>query len=165
MKVTFTFQGGEIKSYPIKNKTFIIGRSNKCDVSIQSNDFSREHCRVDIVGQTIYLTDLNSSNGVFIDNRQLDPQKRTIYKTNQQLLIGECYVVFDLSSAELTRSMVNMRPLLQSENQTGITKLKVKKHEEAAKKRESKQSTFLVLVAWVFLLAGTFYLANTAFSV
>ncbi len=164
MKVTLTFQGGEIKSFPIKNKSFLIGRSNKCEVHVQSSEFSREHCRVDIVGQAIYLTDL-SSNGVFIDNLQLSPQKRTLYKTNQQLQIGECYVVFDLSSAELTRSMVNMRPLLQSENQTGITKLKVKKHEEAAKKRESKQSTFLVLVAWVFLLAGTFYLANTAFSV
>ena len=164
MKVTFTFQDGLIQSYPMKQKTFVIGRSNKCHVCVNSSELSREHCRVDIVGNTIYLTDLGSSNGVFVDNVQLPAHKKTKYSTNQQLHMGDCYVVFDLSSAELTRSMVNIRPLLENEGQTQVRKMKVGKKQVIQEKKEKFSSTFLTLVAWGLLLSGTYFLASTAFS-
>jgi pSer/pThr/pTyr-binding forkhead associated (FHA) protein len=163
MKVTFTFQDGVIQSFAIKDKSFVIGRSAKCDVCVKSSELSREHCKVDIVGQTIYLTDLGSSNGVYVDNVQLNPQVKTKYSTTQQLMMGDCYVVFDLSSAELTRSLVNIRPLLDKENQTGITRVHVPKKAELQVKKEKTSSTVLSLLAWVLLLAGTFFLANSAF--
>ncbi len=162
MKVTFTFQDGLIQSFPIKQKAFVIGRSPNCHVAVKSSELSREHCRVDIVGQTIYLTDLNSSNGVFVDNVQLRPDVKTKYSMTQQLHMGDCYVVFDLSSAELTRSMVNIRPLLQNENQTGITKIKKSKKRIEDEKRESFQSTVLTLFAWVLLLSFTYAMASNA---
>lgn len=164
MKITFTFQDGLIQSYPLKHKSFIIGRSKECHVCVNSQELSREHCKVDIVGNSIYLTDLDSSNGVYVDNLPLVASKKTKYTTAQQLHMGDCYVVFDLSSAELTRSMVNIRPLLENENQTQITKMKKGKKREIQEKKESFQSTFLTLVAWGLLLTGTFYLANIAFS-
>lgn len=162
MKITFTFQDGLIKSYPINQKSFVIGRSTKCHVCVNSSELSREHCRVDLVGSTIYLTDMNSSNGVFIDNVQLRPQVKTKYATTQQLLMGDCYVIFDLSSAELTRSMVNIRPLLNDENQTGVTRVKVRRKQIEEQKRESIQSTVLTLGAWAILLTFTFFLARAA---
>ncbi|MES2525762.1 MAG: FHA domain-containing protein [Bdellovibrionota bacterium] len=164
MKVTFTFQDGLIQSYPLKLKTFVIGRSNKCHVCVNSSELSREHCRVDIVGNNIYLTDMDSSNGVFVDNVQLAANKKTKYSTNQQLHMGDCYVVFDLSSAELTRSMVNIRPLLENEGQTQVRKMKVGKKQMAQEKKEKFSSSFLTLVAWGLLLTGTFILANIAFA-
>lgn len=164
MKVTFTFQDGLIQSYPLKQKSFVIGRSNKCHVCVNSSELSREHCKVDIVGNTIYLTDLGSSNGVFVDNVQLAENKKTKYSTNQQLHMGDCYVVFDLSSAELTRSMVNIRPLLENENQTQIRKNKIGQKQLVQQKKEKFSSTFLTLIAWGILLSGTYFLASTAFS-
>lgn len=164
MKVTFTFQDGLIQSFPIKQKAFVIGRAASCHICVKSSELSREHCRVDIVGQTIYLTDLNSSNGVYVDNVQLRPDIKTRYSTNQQLQMGDCYVVFDLSSPELTRSMVNIRPLLQNENQTGVTRIRKSRREAREQKRESTQSTVLTLMAWVLLLAFTFVLAKSAFT-
>lgn len=161
MKVTFTFQDGLIQSFPIKQKAFVIGRAASCHISVKSSELSREHCRVDIVGQTIYLTDLNSSNGVYVDNVQLRPDVKTKYSTTQQLHMGDCYVVFDLSSAELTRSMVNIRPLL-NENQTGVTRIKKVTKAQVEEKRESTQSTILTLFAWALLLAFTFVLAQNA---
>lgn len=164
MKVTFTFEDGLIQSYPIKQKSFTIGRSNKCHVCLNSSELSREHCKVDIVGQLIYLTDLDSSNGVYINNVQLKPHVKTKYSTNQQLSMGDCYVVFDLSSDELTRSMVNIRPLLENENQTQILKLKKNQKQILQQKKEKFSSTMLSLIAWAILLIGTFFLARTAFS-
>lgn len=162
MKITFTFQDGAINAYPIREKVFTIGRSPKCHIKIDSMEFSREHCKVEIVGKSIYLTDLNSSHGVIVDNVPLLPGTRTRYMTTQQLKIGDSYVIFDLSSDELTRSIVNVRPLLQNDGQTAVTKLKVTKREKEEIKRESTQSTVLTLMAWAILLAGTFFLAKTA---
>jgi pSer/pThr/pTyr-binding forkhead associated (FHA) protein len=162
MKVTFTFQDGLIQSFPIRQKAFVIGRAASCHVSVKSSELSREHCRVDIVGQTIYLTDLNSSNGVYVDNVQLRPDVKTKYTTNQQLHMGDCYVVFDLSSEELTRSMINIRPLLESENQAGVTRIRKRSREVEEQKRESVQSTVLTLFAWALLLTCTFFLASSA---
>lgn len=164
MKITFTFEDGLIKTYPIKGKSFVIGRSNKCDICVPSSDFSREHCRVDLVGQTIYITDLESSNGVFIDNVQLRPKIKSKYTTTQQLMIGDAYVIFDLSSAELTRSVLTPRALLDG-NQTGATRVKTyHSKNESEVKRESFQSTFLTLFAWAILLTGTWILFTIAFS-
>lgn len=166
MKITFTFQDGLIQSFPIKVKSFIIGRSPTCQICVKSQELSREHCRVDIDQRNnIWLTDLNSSNGVFVDNVQLRANVKTKYLTTQQLMMGDCYVVFDLSSDELTRSMVNIRPLLQSENQTGVTKIKVRQKQLEMQKKEKTSSTVLTLVAWAFLLTGTFFLANSAFGI
>lgn len=165
MKVTFTFEDGTIKNYPLKGKSFIIGRSYKCQVCVPSSELSREHCRVDLVGQTIYLTDLNSSNGVYVDNLQLRPGVKTKYSTTQQLMMGESYVVFDLSSADLTRSIVTPRALLlQDENQTGVTRIKSYQKNIIEEKRESVQSTVLTLLAWGFLLTGTYFLSYMAFT-
>lgn len=163
MKITFTFEDGLIKSYPIKGKSFVIGRSNKCEVCVPSSELSREHCRIDIVGQSIYITDLESSNGVFIDNVQLRPKVKTKYSTTQQLLIGDCYVIFDLSSAELTRSILTPRALLDGE-QTSATRIKTYHSKNVSEvKRESFQSTFLTLLSWAILLAVTYVLVNLAF--
>ncbi len=162
MKVTFAFQDGLIQSFPIRQKAFVIGRAASCHVSVKSTELSREHCRVDIVGQTIYLTDLNSSNGVYVDSVQLRPDVKTKYSMTQQLQMGDCYVVFDLSSAELTRSMVNIRPLLENENQAGVTRIRKKSKAVEEEKRESTQSTILTLFAWVILLSLTYFLAEAA---
>ena len=165
MKITFTFEDGVIKSFPIKGKSFVIGRSNKCHVCVPSSELSREHCRVDLVGQTIYLTDLNSSNGVYVDNVQLRPGVKTKYTTTQQLMMGESYVIFDLSSADLTRSILTPRSLLlQDENQTGVTRIKSYQKNVSEEKRESLQSTILTLLAWGFLLTGTYFLSYLAFT-
>jgi pSer/pThr/pTyr-binding forkhead associated (FHA) protein len=163
MKITFTFEDGLIKSYPIKGKSFVIGRSNKCDVCVPSSELSREHCRVDLIGQTIYITDLNSSNGVFIDNVQVRPNTKTKYTTTQQLMMGDTYVIFDLSSAELTRSILTPRALLDSD-QTSATRIKSYKKNVDEEKRESIQSTVLTLLAWGFLLTGTYFLSYLAFT-
>lgn len=163
MKITFTFEDGLIKSYPIKGKSFVIGRSNKCDICVPSSELSREHCRVDLIGQTIYITDLNSSNGVYIDNIQLRPNTKTKYTTTQQLMMGDTYVIFDLSSAELTRSILTPRALLDSD-QTSATRIKSYQKNVSEEKRESLQSTILTLLAWGFLLTGTYFLSYLAFT-
>ncbi len=79
-------------------------------------------------------------------------------------MMGDTYVIFDLSSAELTRSILTPRALLDQE-QTSATRIKTYHSKNVIEeKRESTQSTLLTLVAWILLLAGTWILANSAIS-
>lgn len=47
--------------------TIIIGRQDTSDIVIPNNKYiSRTHCSITFNGETIYLTDLDSTNGTFV---------------------------------------------------------------------------------------------------
>lgn len=103
MKIAFNMFDGTSAEYSVKSKSFVIGRSKKCDISISLEGFSREHCRIDIEQDEIFLTDLGSRNGVFIAGKKLKPGIKTRYNLYQELAIGYAHEVilkmedFDLS--------------------------------------------------------------------
>jgi len=49
----------------------IIGRSPPADLQIPEPNISRRHCRVELVGEGVLLTDLASTNGTFLDGKRL----------------------------------------------------------------------------------------------
>jgi hypothetical protein len=48
-----------------------IGRASPCALLLEAADVSRAHCRIDVTGDEVSVTDLNSTNGTFVDNRRL----------------------------------------------------------------------------------------------
>lgn len=61
-------------------KSFKIGRTEECDVSIKDAFVSRTHVGITLDNGSWWVTDLNSSNGLFIDGQRLSraPLKETI---------------------------------------------------------------------------------------
>ena len=49
----------------------ILGRQKNCAVSIPSTSISKEHAQLIVKEDSLEITDLNSSNGTFIDGRQI----------------------------------------------------------------------------------------------
>lgn len=49
----------------MESKTYIVGR--KGDIKIKDSSVSSRHVEVSILGDQIYLTDLESTNGTFLD--------------------------------------------------------------------------------------------------
>jgi PAS domain-containing protein len=45
----------------------VVGRSQQCDVVIQSHGVSKEHCEINVYSDKIMLVDLKSSNGTFLN--------------------------------------------------------------------------------------------------
>lgn len=58
-------QAGE--TYILKSGRNLIGRGPKCDVRITGAGVSKEHCEVHVYPDKVMLTDLNSSNGSYIN--------------------------------------------------------------------------------------------------
>jgi hypothetical protein len=50
-----------------------IGRSPPADIIVGGSAVSRSHCRVELAGDQLRVTDLNSTNGTFIDDERVEP--------------------------------------------------------------------------------------------
>src|ERR1700733_872771 len=48
-----------------------IGRAPPCALLLEGADVSRVHCRIDVEGDEVSVTDLNSTNGTFVDKKRL----------------------------------------------------------------------------------------------
>ncbi len=50
----------------------VIGRSSECDVPLLDPEVSRKHARFDAQNGVVYVSDVGSSNGTFLNERRLD---------------------------------------------------------------------------------------------
>lgn len=76
----------------VTKNPFIIGRTTGCDVVIDHDSISRQHCKVELVKGELYVTDMNSRNGTVIDDKKLEPGKPTLYHS---------FLVFTIGAAEI----------------------------------------------------------------
>lgn len=77
--------------YFIRNKRINIGRHRDNDLRIDDPLISRQHAQILQQGRTIYLRDLNSTNGTFVNSKRVDIaalEEGTIVK------IGNAYLTF-----------------------------------------------------------------------
>jgi pSer/pThr/pTyr-binding forkhead associated (FHA) protein len=50
----------------------IVGRSSECDIMLLDPEVSRRHARFDAQNEVVYVSDVGSSNGTFLNERRLD---------------------------------------------------------------------------------------------
>ena len=58
------------------NGSIIIGRSNICDVMIDNTTVSRQHFAMEYDGESIYIQDLNTKNGTYLNGVKLTHKRR-----------------------------------------------------------------------------------------
>ena len=88
MQLTFKLYNGEVLKFNVDKKVIIVGRSSQCDVVIPHEGMSRKHCQIELKGSSIIVTDLQSTNGVFIDGAKIEPGKPTPYPSYLGLSFG-----------------------------------------------------------------------------
>ncbi len=62
------------QGWPVETE-LILGRDPRCDVVIPNRQVSRRHARVFRKGQEIWVEDLGSKNGTYINGERLNPQE------------------------------------------------------------------------------------------
>jgi pSer/pThr/pTyr-binding forkhead associated (FHA) protein len=55
----------------IEDASSIVGRSDNCDLKIESSNLSREHARIHLRNGEVSVQDLHSTNGTFVNERQI----------------------------------------------------------------------------------------------
>ena len=68
--LTLKFKENKIADYPLeKGKSITIGRRNNNDIVIENLAVSGHHAKIDSIGDGFVLTDLQSKNGCFVNER------------------------------------------------------------------------------------------------
>lgn len=84
---SYTFTG--LDDSPIK-----IGRSLKCEFSVPFEDLSREHCLIEFQNNNEYfITDLGSSNGVWIDRERIPVNVKTPITPESKIILSNLYTL------------------------------------------------------------------------
>lgn len=68
-----------------------IGRDDTCDVPLPLSNVSREHARISFNGEDFLVTDLESTNGTFVNNIRIS---RCVLRNNDVVRIGESKILF-----------------------------------------------------------------------
>ncbi|MEM6963093.1 MAG: FHA domain-containing protein, partial [Myxococcota bacterium] len=52
----------------LSHAPIVVGRSSKCDLQIDQESVSRNHCRISFDGARYQMTDLGSTNGTYVND-------------------------------------------------------------------------------------------------
>ena len=74
-EVVVELGGKEILRIPLKGPTMTIGRDPQCDLHLDNRALSRRHAQIEKRGAAIWVRDLESQNGTFVNGARIaDPQ-------------------------------------------------------------------------------------------
>ena len=94
--------GGAWNEYQLMQEV-VIGRSSNCDLMIDDTAASRQHARVSIRPDGIWLADLGSSNGTHLENQRLQPNYDQLIYPGQAFKIGNhVFTLVEAGSANQT---------------------------------------------------------------
>jgi pSer/pThr/pTyr-binding forkhead associated (FHA) protein len=101
------YQGGE---FPIASeKPILVGRSSDLDMVLVEDMVSRKHARISMQGEQIWIEDLGSTNGTFVNGEKI---KRTRLKEGDRVLIGTS--ILKLIASDAPRDGLDAKRELES---------------------------------------------------
>lgn len=63
--------GKKGKMFSIGKKSILIGRAPNCDLRLNYKTISRNHAKLELIHSGLIVTDLNSSNGTYVNNKRI----------------------------------------------------------------------------------------------
>lgn len=96
------------KKLEVSGNKCIVGRSTKADIQIDLECFSRVHFEINSEGDDFFITDLQSTNGVFLNNEKILPGKAIKYSNFYSLEVGG-KVAFIISRNECSSKIVKSK--------------------------------------------------------
>ncbi|MBT8351469.1 MAG: FHA domain-containing protein [Deltaproteobacteria bacterium] len=97
--LTLKFKDNVIQEFPLQKETSItIGRRNDNDIVIENLAVSGNHAKIDSAGEGFVLTDLQSKNGCFVNERLVTSHW---LKHGDQINIGKHTLVFEYRQGEV----------------------------------------------------------------
>jgi two-component system, cell cycle response regulator len=74
--------------YPLDGRTIMLGRGEDCDIRLHDHSVSRRHARIEPAEEGFYVYDQQSTNGTFVNDKQLDPS--WLLQDGDYLRVGNC---------------------------------------------------------------------------
>ncbi len=97
-KITITSGPAAGTEYPLADSQ-VVGRLKKCGVPLQDTRASREHARIYKSQGTYFITDLNSKNGVTVNEEQV---RKAELNPGDRIQVGETWMRIEFEREEVT---------------------------------------------------------------
>jgi len=91
VKLVLSFQGVLIREYALDRPVLTVGRHQENDIVIDHLGVSGKHARVAVEGQSVVLTDLQSTNGTYVNGRRVTEVE---LRPNDWISIGKHILTF-----------------------------------------------------------------------
>src|SRR5262245_50639016 len=85
------FKGTTLQEIPITKSPVFIGREHGNDIVLEDKAVSRRHARIFTVHNRYFIEDLNSANGIFVNNKKIT---KDILNNKDEVLVGKHVLVF-----------------------------------------------------------------------
>jgi len=127
-RVLLVIDGASLQVVPLPGAgTLTVGRSQQCDVSIDSGSVSRHHANF-VIGQDVEIEDVGSSNGTYVDGARLPNNTKTRLGIGIPFLVGGVTLMIQTrvgSRRESTSKSSQLAALEQSAARIAVGKLSV----------------------------------------
>ncbi len=89
LNIRYASNDGQKLIVPVGERDLTVGSTETTDIHINSNTISRLHARIALRDSRVYVTDLNSRNGTFINGKRLQPNVEYEWLPGDHLLLSE----------------------------------------------------------------------------
>jgi len=105
----------QVKLLPVT----LIGRSTECNLKIASSQVSRNHCRITLADDAVFVEDLGSANGTLVDGQPIPAHQPTAIAPGTHIIVGPAEFQIDFvaptsQTLVLNRTTVPAAPELPS---------------------------------------------------
>lgn len=85
-----TVSGDEVSAeFETTKDSFIVGRDHSADLSIPHTSVSRRHLKITLLDEKIYIEDVGSQNGTWVNGKMLTRKESIEYSRDQLLEVGK----------------------------------------------------------------------------
>lgn len=85
------------EKYEIRKNYFMIGRSGRCDLTVDSSVVSKEHAQIVYQSGDFYIKDLKSSNFTYLNKAQIEPEELYKIENGSRIGFGNKWYIFKTS--------------------------------------------------------------------
>jgi len=96
-RLVLMFNKQVVKEYPLMKESVTVGRNEENTIQINNLAVSGYHARIDAAGNDYILTDLQSTNGTFINDKRVVSQKLS---HGDNIIVGKHVILFVGAGAE-----------------------------------------------------------------
>ncbi|HYH61174.1 MAG TPA: FHA domain-containing protein, partial [Solirubrobacterales bacterium] len=94
MRLSVTQDGRVPRSVEAVGESYVLGRDESCDLTLDDNEASRQHLRLKMLADgTAEVVDLGSRNGTFVNDRKIDGPTRV--RRGDVIRIGQTRVTVE----------------------------------------------------------------------
>lgn len=85
---------GPIESYPLEKGATAIGRSTGNDIVLDTTAISRYHITISVKDQKVFLEDLQSVNGTYVDGMRIASNDPLLLRGGEEIQIGDIRLIY-----------------------------------------------------------------------